>query len=1429
MQHTKLLLTIAFILIVFSRSSLTAQQSTIIISEVLYDTPLNESGALVHEGEFFSLYNYGNYDVDISGWQVEVTSLMSSTQVKYNYTFPDNTIISANSNIVLASRAANSTFEIDVFYSSLSITGKDIILYNNTLTLPNTRSQIKIYNANNILQDEIVYDGTTAGITGEQLLRAENGQNLTRPGNQSASIQRKNITIINNEHVFLRSDYHVHNPKRQVCFFSFDWYSNLTVTIDGNETDLYAFNTEYGPGNGTGTTISSNQNYIFTRTYFNSGTSTVGPASYTKGANNAIGNNDAYEISNHLENIQYFDGLGNLIEVLDKGASPSKKDIVSYIENDAYGQVSKQWLPLHIEQDNGNFVAADYFENLNNNIYNDQAPYSKIIRERSKQNRVIEQYGAGKAWHDNGKSVKTEYLTNVSGECRRYLLGNSNTLVRNGFYFANTLGVTKTTDEDGKEFYQYKDNQGRTLMTRQKDGDNNYDTYYVYDDFSRLRFVIPPKASEMLKVRSATYTETNGTVKNLCYTYRYDDRGNCIYKKIPGAEPIYYIYDKADNLIFSQDGELRAKDRWAFSIPDKYGRVCLTGTCKHNYNYQNSSIKNVIVRAILSTYGSSLGQNGGIAGNADAYLVNTDEELGPSIHTGYYVTGGVLWTFRKYLTVNYYDNYDFYANNNIMVTAGNNLSYNDEVQYGTYEPKAKTLLTGTVTAVLDDYDTPTDYLYSVMYYDGKKRCIQTKSTNAMGGYEKEYINYNFIGQPTKKKHIHSATNKPTITEEYTYIYDHASRLKKTTHKLNDGEVVTLSENTYDEVGRLISTKLNNNAALSQDYDYNVRSWLTEINNIHTSESIMYNDNPSGAPCWNGNISSTTYVSSNGNKLLLNYIYDGLNRLTSAIDARSQVDDPHYSSTYSYDKNGNITGLTRNEGLISNDYEYQYLGNQLAMIGIPTINKAEAVLERAFEEEKKLEVSNLQKIADAAQRVVRGGKNITGEIIIKPYDPNGESDDAPESYESPMYAYDSNGNFQSDYTKGTEYSYNVFNMPEQINVNNSEVRGRITYKYDALGNKLRADYSWKNVTSLETGNGRDEIDGAFNGTGSSIKDKFNKNSTQTIEYSGNKRYKDGSLDMLHIDGGYIRDGKYYFYEKDHLGNNIGVIDANGTLIQQTFYHPYGKPIDDLSYELKASTSQPYKYGGKEEETMLGLAMFDFHARQYYGNSDNRPPVFGQIDPFAGDYTNVSPYMYCLGNPLRIIDPTGMRAEEWNFDKNTGFFTRVSFMGGSQTDYYNVGTTNQDGGFNSEQTVSVDREGKDNINSFRTEETENSTTSSFHIPETDESGFFLEPAGPSTTEANQDKRIPEGSYNMMKNYGTEFPGVPRLFNDDVPEWRGILIHFGNYPKNTAGCLLPGVTKSKDFVGGDSRATSSRINSYVNGKGHSNVKLNIFNVIK
>ncbi len=100
--------------------------------------------------------------------------------------------------------------------------------------------------------------------------------------------------------------------------------------------------------------------------------------------------------------------------------------------------------------------------------------------------------------------------------------------------------------------------------------------------------------------------------------------------------------------------------------------------------------------------------------------------------------------------------------------------------------------------------------------------------------------------------------------------------------------------------------------------------------------------------------------------------------------------------------------------------------------------------------------------------------------------------------------------------------------------------------------------------------------------------------------------------------------------------------------------------------------------------------------------------------------------------------------------------------------------------------------------RLTETKNSTIGEFKIPGTDLQGYFLEPAGPSTVEAQKDRRIPGGVYQLIHHKGTRFPDAIKMFNGHVSKDRAILIHPGNFPKDTEGCFLPGVKMRTDYVG-------------------------------
>lgn len=57
-------------------------------------------------------------------------------------------------------------------------------------------------------------------------------------------------------------------------------------------------------------------------------------------------------------------------------------------------------------------------------------------------------------------------------------------------------------------------------------------------------------------------------------------------------------------------------------------------------------------------------------------------------------------------------------------------------------------------------------------------------------------------------------------------------------------------------------------------------------------------------------------------------------------------------------------------------------------------------------------------------------------------------------------------------------------------------------------------------------------------------------------------------------------------------------------------------------------------------------------------------------------------------------------------------------------------------------------------------------------------------------NYDKMLPDGTYKVKVTYSPKFKrDVPIVYNDNVPESRGIRIHEGNIVQNTKGCILVG----------------------------------------
>ncbi|WP_255498815.1 DUF6443 domain-containing protein, partial [Dysgonomonas sp. ZJ709] len=904
---------------------------------------------------------------------------------------------------------------------------------------------------------------------------------------------------------------------------------------------VFNINTSVCAPAATTTAIAGDQNYIMTITPLGQTKSVTYNAQKQIVVDRTIEGDVPTMVS-----IQYFDGLGRPVQTVQRGITPSGADLISLQEYDSFGRESNTWLPATMPGNNGAFAAlatiqANAKTTNTNNGTKDDNPFSKPVYEASPLNRVVLQYGPGADWHTNSKAVKTDYMTNTATgdqSCSIFKVSGSKdatTLSKGALYAANQLYVTKMTDEDGYISYEFKDKLGQVVLTRQMNGSVKHDTYYVYDDFGNLCYVLPPRATDDI----TSFGDDTDLMKQLVYLYKYDERNRCIKKRIPGTDWVHYVYDKADRLILSQDGEQRTKGEWTYSIPDVFDRVVVSGTCTNSITNLNV-LNNVVVTATYS-------------GASEIYKGYAISNFTPS--------GSTL------LAVNYYDNYTYLTKHGFV-----NTGYNTQSGFPAMYATPKGQLTGSATALMDGSGK---FLYTSMYYDSRARLVQTKSLNHMDADEREYIAYNFTGQPVKKYHRHEAKGKPVQEELYTYSYDHAGRPTETRHQLNNGTTVILAKNTYDDLGRLKTNVKNANANLTTTYAYNVRSWTKSIAGPLFKQTLYYNDQYAGSTkSYSGNIGAMDWTVTGDKTRGYAFTYDNLSRLTAANYLENATANSNYKvEAITYDKHGNMKTIKRygktsagtTFGIVDN-LTMTHTGNQLL-----TVNDA--------------------------------GVNVT---ISESADFKNNANTAAE------YSYNKNGAMSKDLNKGiSDIQYNSLNLPKLMDVNSSGTQARIVYTYSAAGTKLQTQYLSDKSRSMSPMSGMmtESI------IGYSISPAA-LTATKTVDYVGNKVYENGSLKRVLVDGGYVEGGVYYFFLTDHLGNNRVVANAGGTVVQKSHYYPFGMAFAE-STDLER---QPYKYNGKELEQEHQLNMYDYHARQMEPGTGR----FMSVDPLAEKYYNISPY-------------------------------------------------------------------------------------------------------------------------------------------------------------------------------------------------------------
>jgi len=469
--------------------------------------------------------------------------------------------------------------------------------------------------------------------------------------------------------------------------------------------------------------------------------------------------------------------------------------------------------------------------------------------------------------------------------------------------------------------YTFTDEMGHVVLTRQMKGSETHDTYYVYDDKSNLCFVLQPMY------------QSSANLDLYAFQYKYDGRNRCIWKKLPGAGYMEMVYDNADRLVFSQDGNQRAltSGNWTYYKYDGLNRLTEQGTCT---NKVTTSGTNVLVQHFYDSYAfrSQAGFNN--SNFPDDASGNGKGALTASVAT-------VLGSSNKIYTAYYYD-----IKGRVVKTVQSNPlgGYDVAATVYTFTNKPATV---THTHTASGKTTRTEvYTYS---YDHADRLLKVEHT--LGGTKITLADYAYdnLGRLQSKSLHGSATNKLTyaynvrgwltgisgskFTQNLYYntgtgTAKYNGSISSMTWKAGNESTIRGYKFTYDGLSRLMNATYGETAGIN-------------TNTNRFSENVTGYDK-------NGNIKTLqrygqTAASSYGliDNLTFTLAGNQLSRVDDAAAASAYnggfefKDGVKQANEYTYDSNGNLT-KDLNKGISTITYNVLNLPNMVTFSDGSTI-------------------------------------------------------------------------------------------------------------------------------------------------------------------------------------------------------------------------------------------------------------------------------------------------------------------------------------------------------------------------------------------------------------------------------------------------------------------------------------------------------------
>ena len=440
-----------------------------------------------------------------------------------------------------------------------------------------------------------------------------------------------------------------------------------------------------------------------------------------------------------------------------------------------------------------------------------------------------------------------------------------------------------------------------------------------------------------------------------------------------------------------------------------------------------------------------------------------------------------------------------------------------------------------------------------------------------------------------------------------YLYDNMLRLSRTKlSTLVEGQIKDITY-TYDAIGNIVSQNNQQNALSSglggvslQTYDYDAMNRLIHSSGGNSDAGVSYNFQQTYSPSGRIGSKNCDFTSQNDE-----FYYDAsgyqMHALRKAIDGNSGK-----PCDFVYDENGNMQGYSINDGSFAS-YNIWNAANQMVATGN---TRACGYYGYGYDGKRRYKLTGKTSVMSANAGDVVMDFSFDDYVLY----PNSFLTGTPRGYTKHYYA----GSERIASRLMNCWHFNK-NLDQYLNDSEQQILDAL-----ALSNE-QFDFTFNERPQYMNYYVPDSV----------------------VDIQGNKIANTGGMPILNLAGYFKGDdvvhyncemladndckSELVFTHSDHLGSSSWTTDASGKAIQHIEYLPFG---EEFVNQRTTSYEDRYTFTGKELDAESNLYYYD---ARYNSSTYSQ---FTSPDPMSDKYPSVSPYLYCAGNPIRFVDPTGM---------------------------------------------------------------------------------------------------------------------------------------------------------------------------------------------